>query len=113
MHIAVIGAGAAGCFAAIGIKRRLPEADVTIYEGGKRQLAKVSVTGGGRCNLTNSFNQVKSLTHIYPRGERLMKRLLKGFSHTDAYEWFENEGVRLTTQEDECVFLFLRTQWKL
>ena len=37
MHIAVIGAGAAGCFAAIGIKRRLPEADVTIYEGGKRQ----------------------------------------------------------------------------
>lgn len=104
MHIAVIGAGAAGCFAAIGIKRRLPEADVTIYEGGKRQLAKVSVTGGGRCNLTNSFNQVKSLAHIYPRGERLMKRLLKGFSHTDAYEWFENEGVRLTTQEDECVF---------
>ena len=113
MHIAVIGAGAAGCFAAIGIKRRLPEADVTIYEGGKRQLAKVSVTGGGRCNLTNSFNQVKSLAHIYPRGERLMKRLLKGFSHTDAYEWFENEGVRLTTQEDECVFPVSQEQWRL
>ena len=77
MHIAVIGAGAAGCFAAIGIKRRLPEADVTIYEGGKRQLAKVSVTGGGRCNLTNSFNQVKSLAHIYGSSVKCIDRKKK------------------------------------
>ena len=104
MHIAVIGAGAAGCFAAIGIKRRMPDAEVTVYESGRRPLAKVAITGGGRCNLTNSFNSVDSLAHVYPRGERLMKRLLKGFSHVDTYRWFEDEGVRLTTQDDECVF---------
>lgn len=104
MNIAIIGAGAAGCFAAISIKRQLPGAQVDVYEGGKRALAKVSITGGGRCNLTNSFRQVKSLSQVYPRGERLMKRLLKGFSHTDTYEWFESEGVKLLTQEDECVF---------
>ena len=107
MHIAVIGAGAAGCFAAIGIKRRLPEADVTIYEGGKRQLAKVSVTGGGRCNLTNSFNQVKSLAHIYPRGERLMKRLLKGFS---CCIYMSRTNCCITKAHDyQCLFeVFLR-----
>jgi hypothetical protein len=33
-----------------------------------------------------------------------MKRLMKGFSQKDAYEWFEHHGVRLTTQEDQCVF---------
>ena len=33
-----------------------------------------------------------------------MKRLMKGFSQKDAYEWFEQHGVKLTTQEDECVF---------
>lgn len=104
MNIAIIGAGAAGCFAAISIKRQLPDAQVDVYEGGKRALAKVSITGGGRCNLTNSFRQVKSLSQVYPRGERLMKRLLKGFSHTDTYEWFEAEGVKLLTQKDECVF---------
>lgn len=104
MNIAIIGAGAAGCFAAISIKRQLPDTQVDVYEGGKRALAKVSITGGGRCNLTNSFRQVKSLSQVYPRGERLMKRLLKGFSHTDTYEWFETEGVKLLTQEDECVF---------
>ena len=33
-----------------------------------------------------------------------MKRLMKGFSQEDAYSWFERHGVRLTTQEDQCVF---------
>lgn len=104
MQIAIIGAGAAGCFAAIEIKRRLPQAEVTVYEAQNRALAKVAITGGGRCNLTNSFAEVKSTETVYPRGAKLMKRLLRAFSHRDAYRWFENEGVRLTTQADECVF---------
>lgn len=103
-RIAVIGAGAAGCFAAIHIKRIIPDIDVTVFESGKKPLAKVAITGGGRCNLTNSFNEIKSLATVYPRGERLMKRLLKEFGHKDAYQWFETEGVRLMTQDDECVF---------
>lgn len=103
-NIAIIGAGAAGCFAAINIKRRLPSAQVTIYEAGTRPLAKLAVTGGGRCNLTNSFAAVTSLETVYPRGHRLMKRLLHEFSHDDAFRWFEREGVSLVTQDDNCVF---------
>lgn len=103
-QIAIIGAGAAGCFAAINIKRRLPSTQVTIYEGGTRPLAKLAVTGGGRCNLTNSFAGVNSLETVYPRGHRLMKRLLHEFSHEDSFNWFEHEGVRLVTQDDNCVF---------
>ena len=104
MNIAIVGAGAAGCFAAIELKRRMPHARVCLYEAGTRPLAKVAVTGGGRCNLTNSFAAVKSLDKVYPRGAKLLKRLLKEFSHRDAYEWFERAGVRLLTQDDECVF---------
>ena len=104
MKIAIIGAGAAGCFAAIEIKRQCPEAVVTVYESGRKALAKVAVTGGGRCNLTNSFCGVRSIEAVYPRGARMMKRLLREFSHKDAYEWFEREGIRLTIQEDNCVF---------
>jgi predicted Rossmann fold flavoprotein len=104
MHVAIIGAGAAGCFAAINLKRLNPSVDVTVYESGNRPLAKVSVTGGGRCNLTNSFDGIKSLSAVYPRGERLMKRLLHEFSNKDTCEWFEREGVRLITQDDHCVF---------
>lgn len=104
MRIAIIGAGAAGCFAAVNLRRMLPHAPITIYESGRRPLAKVAVSGGGRCNLTNSFGNVRSLSATYPRGERLMKRLLREFGHTDACGWFEREGVRLTTQDDGCVF---------
>lgn len=104
MKIAVIGAGAAGCFASIELRRRLPKAEVTVYEAASRPLAKVAVTGGGRCNLTNSFRGVSSLKEAYPRGASLMKRLFNVFDHNSVWAWFEAEGVRLTLQEDECVF---------
>ena len=104
MRVAVIGAGAAGCFCAIELKRRLPEVQTVIYEAGNRPLAKVAVTGGGRCNLTNSFAGVKSLSSVYPRGEHVMKRGLKRFSNEDVMAWFEKEGVGLVIQDDQCVF---------
>ena len=102
--IAIIGGGAAGYFAAIRAKEVSPSAEVIIYEKSSKTLAKVAVTGGGRCNLTNSFAEVKDLKSVYPRGDKLMKRLFKTFDYRDTYEWFESRGVPLVTQEDECVF---------
>ena len=102
--IAVVGGGAAGFFLSICLKERLPEADVTIFERSRHLLAKVAVSGGGRCNCTNSFENVRDLSQVYPRGHRLMKRLFNLFDHRDAYEWFERHGVELTTQADGCVF---------
>lgn len=104
INIAIIGAGAAGCFCAVNLKRMMPEAGIAVYESGSKLLAKVAITGGGRCNLTNSFRQVRSVKSVYPRGEKLMKRALKEFSHDDTMSWFEGEGVRLVIQDDECVF---------
>ena len=104
MKTAIIGGGAAGFFLAINLKEMCPEMDVTIFEKSKRVLAKVEISGGGRCNCTNSFAEVGDLSEVYPRGHRLMKRLMKGFSQEDAYNWFERHGIRLTTQEDQCVF---------
>ena len=104
MRTAIIGGGAAGFFLAINLKERRPEMDVTIFEGGQRVLAKVEISGGGRCNCTNSFADVRDLQTVYPRGHRLMKRLFKTFDYRDAYRWFEQRGVALVTQDDECVF---------
>ena len=104
MKTAIIGGGAAGFFLAINLKEMCPEMAVTIFEKSKRVLAKVEISGGGRCNCTNTFAEVRDLSAVYPRGHRLMKRLMKGFSQEDAYAWFERHGVRLTIQEDQCVF---------
>lgn len=104
MKTVVVGGGAAGFFLAINLKEMCPQMDVIILEASKRLLAKVEISGGGRCNCTNSFEDVKDLQSVYPRGHRLLKRLFKQFDHRDAYQWFEHRGVKLTTQPDHCVF---------
>ena len=102
--IAIIGAGAAGCFCAAELRRMRPDIRVDVYEAGPKPLSKVAITGGGRCNLTNSFEGIRSLSEVYPRGERLMKRLLHVFSQEDTWRWFESAGVPLVLQDDHCVF---------
>ena len=104
MKTAIIGAGAAGCFCANVLKRLSPDSQIDVYESGQKPLQKVAITGGGRCNLTNSFAEVRSMNQVYPRGYNLMKRLFKRFDHRATMQWFEDEGVRLVTQDDQCVF---------
>ena len=104
MKTAIVGGGAAGFFLAINLKEQCPQMDVTIFERSSRVLRKVKVSGDGRCNCTNTFADVRDLSTVYPRGHRLMKRLMKGFGQNDAFAWFEAHGVPLTVQEDQCVF---------
>lgn len=89
---------------AIALKQLVPDIHVTVFERSSRVLVKVGLSGGGRCNLTNSFESVKDLKSVYPRGDKLMKRLFKTFGYEDTFCWFELHGVPLVTQEDECVF---------
>lgn len=102
--VAIIGGGAAGFFSAIALKENCPSAEVHIFEKGAKPLAKVRVTGGGRCNLTNSFAHIADLKQAYPRGAKLLKRLFRHFNHEDTMAWFEGHGVALVTQDDQCVF---------
>lgn len=104
MKTAVIGGGAAGFFLAVNLKEAMPEMAVTIFERSNHVLSKVAVSGGGRCNCTNTFAEIRDLSTVYPRGHRLMKRLFKTFDYRDAYQWFERHGVPLVIQEDQCVF---------
>lgn len=80
--------------------------EIVIMEQGQSVLRKVRVSGGGRCNCTNTFRYVTDLSEVYPRGHRLLKRLFNSFGPADAYAWFEQHGVRLTVQDDQCVFPF-------
>lgn len=104
MKVAVIGGGAAGFFAAIHAKENYPDAEVVILEKTKKLLAKVKISGGGRCNVTNACTSIKDLTAAYPRGGKFLKKLLTEFSTTETMVWFEERGVPLLVQEDQCVF---------
>ena len=89
---------------AINVKEMIPKAEVTILERGHGVLRKVAVSGGGRCNVTNTFEGIGDLSEVYPRGHRLMRKLLQEFSPEDIFKWFEDRKVRLTAQSDHCVF---------
>lgn len=104
MRTAIIGGGAAGFFLAVNLKEMMPGMQVVVFERTHHLLAKVEVSGGGRCNCTNSFEGINDLSRVYPRGHRLLKRLFHVFNHHDTWQWFTSRGVPLVTQADHCVF---------
>ncbi len=104
MKIAIIGGGAAGFFAAINTKENFANAEVVIYEKTSKVLAKVKISGGGRCNVTNAVAEINDLLKAYPRGKRLLKICFYQFNNHNMMQWLESRGVALTIQEDNCVF---------
>ena len=104
MEIAVVGGGAAGFFAAITAKENYPDATVVIFEKSKNLLAKVKISGGGRCNITNACPSIKELSEAYPRGGNALQRAFRIFDNKDAMRWFESRNVPLVIQDDNCVF---------
>lgn len=104
MKVAVIGGGAAGFFAAIQAKENHPSSSVTIFEKSQKLLAKVKVSGGGRCNVTNGTDSIAELAKGYPRGEKQLKKAFSQFNTQNTWKWFETRGVKLYTQDDNRVF---------
>lgn len=104
LKVAVIGGGAAGFFAALSCKAHYPDAAVTIYEKSDKLLAKVKVSGGGRCNVTHACFTNSELLKYYPRGRSFLKSIFRQFSTQDTVDWFEQRGVNLNTEADGRMF---------
>ncbi len=103
-HVAIIGGGAAGFFAALSVKQHFPFAKVTIFEKSNKVLQKVKVSGGGRCNLTHACFENKELSKYYPRGENYLRKAFDQFNTSSTIEWFKKRGVELETLNDNCIF---------
>ena len=104
MNVAIIGGGAAGFFAALSCKHHHPNAQVTLYEKTSKLLAKVKVSGGGRCNVTHDCATLSHLIKHYPRGGKALKKTLAHFGPSDTVRWFEQRGVTLHTEPDGRMF---------
>ncbi len=64
MKTAIIGGGAAAFFTAINTKENFPNSEVVIFEKKNKLLSKVLISGGGRCNLTNSENSISTFSNF-------------------------------------------------
>jgi predicted Rossmann fold flavoprotein len=103
-RIAVIGGGAAGFFAAIAGAEKDPGAEILVLEKSPHFLAKVKISGGGRCNVTHACFNERDFSTRYPRGERALIAPFKQFSAADTIAWFEARGVKLKTEADGRMF---------
>ncbi len=102
--ILVIGGGAAGFFAANEVSARNPKLKIIIVEKTSQLLAKVRISGGGRCNVTHHEFEPTPLSKHYPRGQKELKQLFRTFHAADTVAWFERRGVKLKTEEDGRMF---------
>src|SRR5438045_1895388 len=104
-RVIVVGGGAAGFFAAITCAEALgPAGDVTIYEATAHPLAKVRVSGGGRCNVTHACFEPRELVKRYPRGGRELLGAFHRWQPRDTIAWFAERGVETKTEEDGRMF---------
>lgn len=103
MKIAILGAGAAGCFAAANIPFDAAN-EVVVFEKAARAMQKIKVSGGGRCNVTHACFELPELVEKYPRGKQLLKKTFHQFNTADTIKWFEEKGVKLKTEADGRMF---------
>lgn len=99
--VAVIGGGAAGLMAAYSAARY--GAKVTLFERNDRCGRKLSITGKGRCNVTNDCS-VEELLQNVPTNPRFLYSALGRFDTSDTKAFFEERGVALKVERGRRVF---------
>ena len=104
-HVVVIGGGAAGFFAAVTCAESLGRnGKVTLLEATQHLLAKVRVSGGGRCNVTHNCFEPAELIKKYPRGGRELLGAFHRWQPRDTLDWFAQRGVAVKAEDDGRMF---------
>ncbi len=103
-RVIIAGGGAAGFFAALSCAKHHPNYKVTILEKSQKLLAKVKVSGGGRCNVTHACFDARALVKYYPRGEKQLLGPFTRFNPTHTMDWFAQRGVKLKQETDGRMF---------
>ena len=102
MHdVLVVGAGAAGIATGIFAARSSPHLRVRCLDGARRVGAKILVSGGSRCNVTN---RIVTERDFWGGSSRVVRNVLRAFPADRATAFFEELGVRLHEEEDGKLF---------
>lgn len=99
--VVIVGAGAAGLATAIFAKRHAPGLRVVCLDGARRVGAKILVSGGSRCNVTNRRVTERD---FWGGQSRIVRSVLRAFSAERAAEFFADLGVALHEEEHGKLF---------
>lgn len=104
MKLAIIGGGAAGLMAAAAAMESDPKASIFLIEKNDELGKKVTLSGGGRANVTTGLSELREILARYPRGGKFLALALRRFPPAAVRDWFETRGVPLKVEKDGRVF---------
>lgn len=99
--VVIVGAGAAGLMTAIACARHAPEARIVCLDGARSIGAKILVSGGARCNVTN---RIVTERDFWGGPTRVVRDVLRAFPAERAAAFFEELGVALHEEPDGKLF---------
>jgi hypothetical protein len=100
IDIAIIGAGGAGLAAGIFAAQTRPDLSIALLDGARAIGAKILVSGGGRCNVTN----VRVSPSDFNGTHRFVERVLQRFDERATTRWFDSLGVPLKEEPTGKLF---------
>jgi predicted Rossmann fold flavoprotein len=90
VDVAIVGGGAAGLATSIFVARRNPKLHVVVLDGAKKLGAKILISGGGRCNVTND---VVTADDFWGGSRHVIRRVLAAFPADETVAFFREIGV--------------------
>jgi predicted Rossmann fold flavoprotein len=99
--VVIVGAGAAGLAAAVFCARASPGARIICVDGARTVGAKILVSGGGRCNVTN---RIVTERDFWGGDRRVIRNVLRAYPPSRTAGFFEELGVSLHEEDDGKYF---------
>lgn len=100
--VIVIGGGPAGLMTAGKASSR--GLRVLLLEKNETVGNKLSITGGGRCNITNAESDIRTLLKNYGSAESFLYSPFAQFGVTDTMHFFESQGLSLKIEDRKRAF---------
>jgi predicted Rossmann fold flavoprotein len=99
--VLIVGAGAAGLATAIFTRMRNPALRVRLLDGARQPGAKILVSGGGRCNVTN---RIVTERDFWGGPPTVIRRVLRALPVEATVRFFESAGIPLHEEHDGKLF---------
>ena len=99
--VAIVGGGAAGLASAIFAAQAAADGTrIVVLDGAKNLRAKILVSGGGRCNVTNE----KVVPADFNGSQTIIRNILAAFDVQATIDWFASLGVELKREPTGKLF---------
>ena len=100
LKVIVVGAGPAGIMAAISAAKN---SEVILIERNKEIGAKLKLTGGGRCNITNN-RDIEEFFDKIVSNKKFLYSALYTFSNHQLLEYFKGNGLEYKEELDQKIY---------